>query len=291
MRPPRRHNPFVEGGKPLVAVVRSGGDTASALRRCLDLLGGLRRLLNGGETVLVKPNLVAASPPPVTTGMDLLREVVQALYKEGAGRVIIGESSLWCTNTRRVMEHLGVFELAAEVGAEAVPFEEGRWVRVRSHGRWMRRPLIPKVLLEVDRVVYVPVLKTHRLAQFSMTLKMAMGILKPSQRWFMHIYGLRRKLVDISSAVLPDLSIIDARKCFITGGPMEGLVREPRLLLASGDGVALDVEGIRVIQSYPETSLQGDPWRMTQIRRAVTMGLGATGPDDYRVVASDETKP
>jgi uncharacterized protein (DUF362 family) len=290
MGPPRRYNPFVTDGQPVVAIVRVGDDVSEALKTCLRLLGGLDRLLRNGDKVLVKPNLVVASPPPVTTGIDLVKATVRALYEAGAGEVIIGESSLWSTNTRRVMERLGVVEAAREVGARVHPFEEGRWVTVRTQGRWIRRPKVPRILLDVDRVVYLPVLKTHRLAQFSMTLKMAMGIVKPSQRWFMHLYGLRRKIVDVCSAVLPDLSIIDARKCFITGGPMEGEVREPGLLLASGDPVALDVEGVKVIQSFPEATLRGDPWSLTQIRRAVAMGVGARNEEDYRVLRANRIK-
>jgi uncharacterized protein (DUF362 family) len=284
--PPRRHNPFIEDGKSLVAVVRDDGDVRKAVDSCLNLLGGLERLVRKGDRVLVKPNLVVAAPPPVTTGVDLMRAVTEALYEADAEEVIIGESSLWSTNTRRVMEQLRVVEVARDVGARVLPFEEERWIRVRTQGRWIRRPKVPRVLQEVDRIVYLPVLKTHRLAQFSMTLKMAMGIIKPSQRAFMHLYGLRRKIVDVCSAVLPDLSVLDARRCFISGGPMEGEEREPGLLLASGDPVALDVEGIRVIQSFPGNTLRGDPWSLTQIRRAVSMGLGAGSEEDYSVVTT-----
>lgn len=281
----RRDNPFVEDGRALVSRVVASGDVKASARRALDLLGGLPRLLEGGETVLVKPNFVVPAPPPVTTGLDLVRAVVELLQEAGAGEVVLGESSLWSKRTRGVLEALGVPALARELGCRLLPFEEGPWVRVRSRGRWFRRPRVPRAVLEVDCLVYLPALKTHRLAQFSGTLKMAMGIVRKPQRAFVHLYGLRHKVVDVASAVLPDLALVDARTCFVSGGPMEGVVRKPGLLLASGDAVALDVESVRVIQSFPGHGLPGDPWRLTQIRRAAKLGLGARSETDYRLVS------
>jgi uncharacterized protein (DUF362 family) len=55
-------------------------------------------------------------------------------------------------------------------------------------------------------------------------------------------------------------------------------------VLASGDRVAIDVEAIRIIESFEGTKLKDDPWSYTQIRRAVKLGLGARSENDYEVV-------
>jgi uncharacterized protein (DUF362 family) len=67
---------------------------------------------------------------------------------------------------------------------------------------------------------------------------------------------------------------MDARKCFINRGPSEGDVEEPNLIMASTDRVAIDVEGIKIIQGYQGNSLVGiDPWELPQIKRAIELGL------------------
>ena len=67
---------------------------------------------------------------------------------------------------------------------------------------------------------------------------------------------------------------MDARKCFIKNGPSKGEVREPKLILASRNRVFLDVEGIKIIQSFKGNSLKDiDPWQIPQIKRAVEFSI------------------
>ncbi len=67
---------------------------------------------------------------------------------------------------------------------------------------------------------------------------------------------------------------MDARKCFINKGPSEGEIREPDLILASEDRIELDIEGIRIIQSFEGNNLKDiNPEDLIQIKRAREMGL------------------
>jgi uncharacterized protein (DUF362 family) len=116
-----------------------------------------------------------------------------------------------------------------------------------------------------------------------------MGFVRPRDRIGMHVWRLKEKLVDLNLAIAPDLIIMDGRRCFISGGPSTGELREPNLILASGDRIAIDVEALKVIQSYPENDLKADPWKLPMIRRAADLGLGAASETDYRVVTSKES--
>jgi uncharacterized protein (DUF362 family) len=107
---------------------------------------------------------------------------------------------------------------------------------------------------------------------------------RQSERLAFHLRHLKEKLVDVNLVVHPDLIIADGRKCFITGGPFSGEVREPNVILASGDRVALDVEAIKVIASYEGSKLKDNPWSYTQIRRAVELGIGVRSEQEYNVV-------
>ena len=73
----------------------------------------------------------------------------------------------------------------------------------------------------------------------------------------------------------PDLIIMDGRISFISGGPAIGLAVHPGVILASGDPVALDVQGVRLLQNYAAVNhLAGDAWDLPQIKTAVRQGLG-----------------
>ncbi len=73
-------------------------------------------------------------------------------------------------------------------------------------------------------------------------------------------------------------------RCFISGGPSSGELQEPNLILASADRIVVDVQGLKVIQSYPGHSLKKGLWKLTMIRRAVKLGLGATSEAEYQTI-------
>jgi uncharacterized protein (DUF362 family) len=118
-------------------------------------------------------------------------------------------------------------------------------------------------------MVYACCLKTHRLADYSISLKLGMGLIRPRTRIGWHIRGREEKIAELNKVIKPKLIVLDARKAFITGGPFGGKVVEPKLILASNDRVALDVEGIKIIKSFPGNTLKKNPWDYTQIRREV----------------------
>jgi uncharacterized protein (DUF362 family) len=128
-------------------------------------------------------------------------------------------------------------------------------------------------------------MKTHFRADFSLSLKLAFGFTKGSERMGFHLSHLKEKLVDLNLVVHPNLIILDGRKCFITGGPFHGDVREPNVILASGDRVAMDVESIKIIESFDGAKLTESPWSYAQIRRAVSLGLGVKSEQEYTVLS------
>lgn len=280
-------NLFTDQGKALVSKIEHEGYLKQDIDRALTAIGGLGRLVTPGDTILVKPNFNTADPPPAASDPGFVRAVIELLYEQGAGKVIVGESSKIGLSTRRTLHEVGMFQTAELARAEVVVFDEGEWVPTRTGGEFLKRVSLARPVLDAEKIVYVCSLKTHRLADFTLSLKLGMGFVRPRERVAMHLGRLREKLVDLNLVVAPDLVIVDARRCFITGGPSRGAVREPNLVLASGDRVAIDREGAKIIQSYPGHSLDTDPSELAMIRRAVELGLGATTEAAYQVIAAD----
>ena len=73
----------------------------------------------------------------------------------------------------------------------------------------------------------------------------------------------------------PNLIITDGRKAFASGGPDNGQVIEPKLVLASGDLVAADVEAMKMLLTYEaRNKLSIDPWQSPQVITTLKHGLG-----------------
>ncbi len=283
---PRASNRWQRDGKPIVARTAAGNDVRLAIHRVVALLGPLSAGISRGDRVLVKPNFNSADPYPASTDPTFLRAAVEMLLEAGA-HVTIGESAggVW-RPTRNVFRQAGLYELARSLNVELIAFDDRPkdWVRVRIGGEYLDEVTVPRSVYEADRLVYLPCLKTHFLARYSGALKLAFGLVHPGQRRGFHLSHLEQKLPEVSLFRQPDLIIMDARKALVTGGPSSGTIVEPGLLFASGDLVAVDVEGLGVLLSYhAENRLPADPWQVPQIAGALNHRLGA-GPNGYIVV-------
>lgn len=256
--------------------IKVEGNLKETIVKAVNEVGGLAKFINIGEVVLLKPNFNTADPFPASTDFEFLKTVVKLVYDYGAKMVIVGDSSTMNLNTRRVMEKLNIFDLEdMEKPPGIFVFEEDRWLKKKvSEGKYLKKVSIPKILNRVDKLILLPCLKTHSLAQFTGSLKLAVGFMKPSQRIRLHLRNLQEKIAELNKLINPNLIIMDARKCFINKGPSEGEVREPGLILASNSRVAIDIEGVKIIQSFEGNSLKGiEPAELLQIKRAKEIGI------------------
>lgn len=289
--PPIKANAYARNGKSLVAKRRAGSDLKRSVKAAVDALGGLRRIIRGGESVLIKPNFVFARPNPCCTDPALLKAVIELVQDAGAGPVAVGERSFFGVRTGSILERMGAARICKETGARLIDFEREPWVTVRLHAKLMRDIAVTEHAYKYDRIIYLPCLKTHRLARFTMALKLTIGVIHPQEmatNMFLHGGNLERKTAEINRAIMPDLVITDGRKAFVTGGPKDGELAEPGLIIASGDRIANDAIGVRVLREHarpPRNLLEwDDPFRYEQIRHAAALGLGATSMDAITVV-------
>jgi len=278
-------NPYQKDGKILLSKVASTGNLKEDILQSVNLIGGFQKVTEKGDDVLLKPNYNSADPPPASSDPDFLKAVVELLFEHGAEKVVVGESSMQATSTRKVMEKAGALAKLQDTGAEVVFFDEGKWVKVNVGGKYLKAASLAERALQADKLIYSCCMKTHFRADFSLSLKLAFGFTKRSERMAFHIRYLKEKLVDLNSVVHPNLIIMDGRKCFIAGGPFSGEVREPNVILVSGDRIAMDVEATKIIESFEGAKLKDDPWSYPQIHRAVELGLGVKGEKEYRIVS------
>jgi uncharacterized protein (DUF362 family) len=283
----RKETPFREDGVVLVSKVKVEGDLKTSVTKAVELIGGLEKVVSKGERVMVKPNFNSADPYPGSSDLEFVKVVIRMLTEAGA-KVVVGESSggIW-RPTRRVMEKLDAVRQLTDMGAEVIAFDDKErrwdWVRVRVDGDYIREVTVPGSVYEADKIVYLPCMKTHRFARFSLSLKLAIGLVHPGERRRMHMRNLERKTAEFSLALQPDLIIMDGRKSFVSGGPDKGELVEPGVIMASGDLVAIDVEALKILGSYKaKNRLLPNPYDSPQIMSALKHGLGSR---EYKVVS------
>ncbi len=295
-----------------VAAVR-GTDLYAMTRDVLDALGGIQTVVHQDETVFIKPNMVtlpwAGQGNPFAAGECTKPEIVVAVAEEclraGAAEVIIGDGShAPSLNWEYAMTLDRSTNLAAEAARLSSAYD--RTVRVASlevdSPEWVEVPsdtylgviAVSSLVANADRVISIPVAKTHSWAQLTLSLKNFIGI-TPLERYGDLAAGIPDRGVvfdhsstraiaaiylDIVQGVQPDLAIVDFSIGVEGDGPNlshGGRTVDMRdrlgswLLLASTDLVAADATAARIMSH--------DPDDVTQLVMGYEMGMGEMRED------------
>jgi len=270
----------------IVSKVHATGSLKSTIEKAVNLIGGFEKVIKPNDIVTIKPNLNTADPYPASSDPEFIKALGELILEAGAGKLKIIDSSTLKLSSRKVAETIGLVSVAEQLDSELIFLDEHDWIQVDfPKGKYMKKGSIGKPLLERGKTVLAPCLKTHFLARYTGSMKLFVGWLKHTERIRMHLRHLEPKIADLASYFNPDLIVMDARTCFITGGPSSGVCSSPNIILASGDMVAIDVEGVRTIQCCnAQNKLDMDVWEIPQIKRAVEIGIGAKSDDDIEVI-------
>ncbi|MHA2140296.1 MAG: DUF362 domain-containing protein [Candidatus Thorarchaeota archaeon] len=279
--------PYTQDGRFLVSKVSATDDLKQSIKEAVNLIGGFDRIIEASDKVTIKPNLNTADPYPASSDPQFLRALSELLIEAGAGKLRIVDSSMFSLKTCDVADDIGLCSVVEDLGIELVYLDEHEWIKKQfPKGKNMKSGAIGAPTMEGDKLVVVPCLKTHRFARFTATMKSFVGWVGTKDRIRMHARRLEAKIVDLASFFKPDLVVMDARKVFVSGGPAKGQVESPNLILASGDMVSIDVEGVRILKSYDaKNRLSGNIWEIPQIRHAAEIGIGAASDEDILVVS------
>jgi uncharacterized protein (DUF362 family) len=273
-------------------------DRAEGVRRALQLFG-LNPVQN--KQVLLKPNFNSADPAPASTHPDTLRALAEQLWDMGARSITVADRS-GMGITSRVMEELGVPQMAEELGLEALSFEDmvkDDWVMVEPpDSHWEAGFPFARPCLECEALVQTCCLKPHRFGgHFTMSLKNSVGMVAAEVPGVMHDYmgelhgsrHQREMIAEINAAYQPALVLLDGVEAFISAGPDRGTRAWGDVVLAGTDRVAIDAVGLAVLRhlGYSGVASRGGIFEQAQIARAVELGLGVDIPEKIQLVTDD----
>jgi len=269
-------------------------DTLESVRAAVELAGGLG--IKEGSTVLIRPNANTADLPPGSTNPEILKGAIREARRCSPEKIIVAEKSMTTLDTEMVLRKLGLWQAAEAEGAdEILTFDHMKRSYMKPDGAfsWPEGFYVPEFLASVDYVIALPVIKTHWTATFTMGLKSQISITADRDRRQLphgqHRDVLFGNMIAESNLVYrPDFYISDATKCFVTGGPDLGNLREPGIVLASPDVIANDAVGLALLKTLgtvPKIQ-EHSVWAQPQIKRAVELGLGAHGREEITVKGS-----
>lgn len=263
------------------AIVSKASNITDALR----LIDGLKEIKKG-DLVLIKPNINSDDLYPGTTRAEGLAELIKLLKKIGA-KITVGDmSSAFWSHTKSCATKVGIKKICDDENVPVTFFDDSEWVKTSIKETSLKDIWLTDEICKHDHLINLAVLKTHRLADFTLSLKNLMGLLHMRTRMRMHARLLKERIGEFNKVITPVINIIDGTKCFIDGGPDTGELRKPGVILASRDRVALDVTCIRILQEQGSKSLKDlNPWKHPQIEAAIKNGIGVSSDEDIKIVS------
>ncbi len=218
---------------------------AKAITESVDRLGGIGRFVKPGQRVLLKPNLLIASPADkgVTTHPIVVKAVIQMVRKAG-GIPSIGDSPGFGT-ARRVAVKAGIALAADELGCPISDFRDTIEVRT-PEGYTFRRFEVARDVVGSDVVISLPRIKTHGQMLLTLGVKNMFGCIPGNRKAAWHLKAgmdriyFARLLVELYSILKPALTIVDGIVGMEGNGPSAGTLKPIHTVFAGTDCVALD---------------------------------------------------
>ncbi len=254
----------------------------AAVRRSVDLLGGIGSFVKPGERMLIKPNLLKGRRPEdaVTTHPEIVRAVIR-LVREAGAQALVGDSP-GIGDLRKVAERSGILAVVEQEGAVLVDLDEA--VRVKGEGRFQRFD-IARAVVDADAIINLPKLKTHGMTILTGAVKNLFGCVPGKRKVQWHFNtgvdhdSFMRMLVELTGLLKPRLTVMDAVIGMEGNGPGSGDPRRIGVILAGRDPVALDVVSGLLVGLAPDD--------LPVLRAASAAGVGETKTENIQILGED----
>lgn len=227
-----------------------------SLKRVLSATG-LSQKLQSEPLVIIKPNLVEAVCPPVTTPVELVDALIGYLQNSGVDcEIIVGEGTGSASyDTFHCFEVLGYTKMAEKRGVQLLDLNKQSLIK-KENDAYIRLPelYLPEIL-DGGFLLSVPVLKAHSLAGVTLTMKNMMGYAPPAHYRQGSSWGkskfhhkIQEAIFDLNRYRAPDFTLLDA-SIGMSESHLWGATCDPPVnrLAAGWDPVAIDSYGTSLL--------------------------------------------
>ena len=259
------------------------GDPAAATKKAIEALGGISRFVKKGQRVVLKPNMSFARTPDfsATTHPLVVTTVAQACIEAGAQQVLVLDHTL--QRPELCLERAGIRETCKSVsGVHVLALQERKFfgeIKI-PQGKVLERVEVFREILDGHVLINMPVAKSHSATGVSLGLKGLMGMIWDRES-FHSQYNINQAIADLATVIKPQLTILDATRALVSGGPGgPGEVKKPNLIVAGIDPIAVDSYGVSVVPWYGQ-NFKGR--QVEHILAAHQRGLGKIDVEQLKI--------
>ena len=263
----------------LVAIY--GGSAVEMFERGIAEMGGMKRFVRKGQTVVVKPNIGWDRPPDFgsNTNPDLVGAVVKHCYEAGAKEVLCFDHTCgrdW-DNRYKVS---GIQEAVEKNGGKMVAGNNVSMYVDQDipKGKILKKAKVHKLAINPDVLINIPVLKHHSGAKITCAMKNYMGCVWDRQ-WY-HRNNMPQCVADYATYQKTTLTIVDAYRVMLEYGPIgksPAYAPVAKYQILSTDIVAADVASTQIFATVAKLHKMGTPFKVKDIKyigAAEKLGVG-----------------
>lgn len=239
-------------GYPDLAMIQ-GDSPAQITKEAITAIGGIKRFIAKGDVVIVKPNIGWDRTPEqaACTNPEVVKALVELCVDADAKKVIVMDNTI--NPARRTYARSGIAKAAKEAGAKVPYVNPHHLKKMALNGEWFKEWEVYTDFVEADKIINVPIAKTHSLSRLTMGLKNWLGAVGGARNQLHQ--GLDYAMIDLAKFFKPALTVLDAYRILLRNGPQGGRLSDTQLnktVVAGVDYVAVDALGATFFDIKPE---------------------------------------
>nr|CBH39590.1 conserved hypothetical protein, DUF362 family [uncultured archaeon] len=230
----------------IVSIRKIHNSIKETLEQSLKDIGGLDKYIKGNDKVILKPNINGTE---CVTNIEVIKSLIELLLDYNIKNITIAESTFGNAQiTEMCFAKNGYNDLIKKYNIDIINLNKSEIINldVKKH-RILKRIQIAKEILNVDKIINIPVMKVHYATGITLALKNLKGILVGDEKKHFHEVGLDQAIVDLNNTIQPDLNIVDCTYCMEKMGPKGGDILKLDLLLSGTNTGEIDYIGSKIM--------------------------------------------
>lgn len=244
---------FAQSASPPDVALIQGDSPSLITKEAIEALGGMKRFISKGDEVIVKPNIGWDRTPEqaACTNPEVVKTLVELCFDAGAKEIKVMDNP--CNPARRTYVRSGIQEAAKSAGAKVPLPNEHRLKKIPINGDSLKEWEIYTDFVETDKIINVPIAKTHSLSRLTLGMKNWLGAVGGNRNQLHQ--NLDLAMIDLAAFFNPVLTIMDGYRILLRNGPQGGRLSDVKIhktVAAGVDYVALDAVGASFFDIKPE---------------------------------------
>lgn len=212
-------------------------------------------------SILLKVNTGFKGPAAsgLCTHPEVVRGLIRYFKERNAKKLYVGDSSIVGVDSVEALKSAGIWDVCQEEGVQCLNLDDsGMREQEIPDPIMVPRLKMSNLPFEVDRVISVPVMKTHMYAGVTLSIKNMKGCLFQKDKTRLHRINqappdihkgkcLDYGIVDLTKVCYPDYVVTDGVVAMEGFGPSGGTPVELGVVLASDDALSADLAAIQLM--------------------------------------------